>query len=58
MLLLEILGSLAIARRSIFLTIFTNFILISLEFFAMIVDVRILAVFKKKSVVFRKNMGI
>ena len=46
--LLEISSSLVIGRGLIFLTIFTIFIFISLEFFAVRFDVRIFTIFQKE----------
>ena len=54
--LLEIPSSLAISYWLIFLAIFKIFILISLEIFAMILDVRIFTIFKKKSELLLKNI--
>ena len=45
--LLEIPSSLATARWLIYLAIFTIFIAVSLELFAMILDVRIFTAFEK-----------
>ena len=55
--LLEISSSLAIADWLILLSIFTIFLLISLEMFTMILDIRIFIIFKKQSVLFQKIFG-